>query len=119
MPIFIKICVIKLPMLIKKENAIKKENSKTCTAWEHNHPTKNLSYATILIDGRYPETKRVTNLECEEIIFVRVCPGSPEPCPLRPTKLEYKSVRVSQAPAQSIPKKETFKSTKAIPTTSR
>ena len=57
-------------MLIKKQNAIKKENSKTCTAWEHNHPTKNLSYATILINGRYPEEKRATNLESEEIIFV-------------------------------------------------
>jgi mannose-6-phosphate isomerase class I len=57
-------------MLIKKQNAIKHENSKTCTAWEHNHPTKNLSYATILINGRYPEQKRVTNLESEEIIFV-------------------------------------------------
>jgi len=37
---------------------------------EHDHPTDNLSLATSLIDGRYPEQKRVTNLECEEICYV-------------------------------------------------
>jgi len=36
----------------------------------YTHPTNNLSYATVSINGHYPETKRVTNLECEEVIFV-------------------------------------------------
>jgi len=57
-------------MLIKKSEAKEHKNSPDCTAWEHNHPTNNLSYATVSISGRYPETKRVTNLKCEEIIFV-------------------------------------------------
>ncbi len=57
-------------MHIKKLDAKKFENSKDCTVWEYKFPSKNLSYATALIDGRYPEQKRVTNLECEEIYFV-------------------------------------------------
>ena len=57
-------------MLIKKENTREQKNSPACTVWEHDHPTNNLSLATSLINGRYPEEKRVTNLECEEIIFV-------------------------------------------------
>jgi len=57
-------------MLIKSSDTRKKENCKGCTVWEHDHPTNNLSLATSLIDGRYPEQKRVTNLECEEICYV-------------------------------------------------
>jgi mannose-6-phosphate isomerase-like protein (cupin superfamily) len=57
-------------MLIKKSETRKKENSSTCTVWEHDHPSKNLSYATILVNGRYPEEKYASNQECEEIIFV-------------------------------------------------
>ena len=57
-------------MLIKKSEAKKYKNSSTCTAWEHDHPSEKIGYATILINGRYPETKRATNLESEEIIFV-------------------------------------------------
>ncbi|MEN7982517.1 MAG: hypothetical protein ABFQ65_03655 [Nanoarchaeota archaeon] len=57
-------------MLIKKSNANKFENSKNCVVWEYKFPSKNFSYATALIDGRYPEQKRMANLECEEIYFV-------------------------------------------------
>ncbi len=57
-------------MLIKKSETKEHKNSQNCTAWEHNHPTKNLSYATILVNGRYPENKYATNQECEEIILV-------------------------------------------------
>ena len=57
-------------MLIKKTDATKQENSKDCTVWEYNFPSKDFSYATARIDGRYPDEKRVTNLECEEIYFV-------------------------------------------------
>ena len=46
---------ILIKMLIKKEDARKHENSKTCTVWEYDHPTKELSYATAKINGRYPE----------------------------------------------------------------
>ncbi|RLG09260.1 cupin domain-containing protein [Candidatus Pacearchaeota archaeon] len=57
-------------MLIKKEESRKHENSKTCTVWEYDHLSEKLSYATSLINGRYPEEKRVTNLECEEMCYV-------------------------------------------------
>jgi len=57
-------------MLIKKSEAKKIQNSQDCTVWEYDFPSKGLSYATALINGRYPEQKRVSNLECEEIYFV-------------------------------------------------
>ena len=57
-------------MLIKKSETRKKQTAKGCTVWEHDHPTDNLSLATSLIDGRYPEEKRVINLECEEMCYV-------------------------------------------------
>jgi len=57
-------------MLIKKSETREHKNSPSCTVWEHDHPTDNLSLATTLIDGRYPEEKRVTNTECEEIVYV-------------------------------------------------
>jgi mannose-6-phosphate isomerase-like protein (cupin superfamily) len=57
-------------MLIKKSEARKKQNSKDCTIWEYEYPSKNFSYATALIDGRYPEERRATNLESEEVYYV-------------------------------------------------
>ncbi len=57
-------------MLIKKTDARKKENSKDCTVWEYEYPSKNFSYATALIDGRYPQEKRAINRECEEVYYV-------------------------------------------------
>ena len=57
-------------MLIKKSDAIKKENSKDCTVWEYEYPSKNFSFASALINGRYPEEKRAINTECEEVYYV-------------------------------------------------
>ncbi len=57
-------------MLIKKSESQKKENSKDCTVWEYEYPSTSFSFATALINGRYPEEKRVINLECEEIYYV-------------------------------------------------
>lgn len=57
-------------MLIKKSESTKHKNSKDCTVWEYEFPCKNFSYATALINGRYPDQKRATNLECEEVYFV-------------------------------------------------
>jgi mannose-6-phosphate isomerase-like protein (cupin superfamily) len=57
-------------MLIKKSKSKKIQNSPDCTVWEYDFPSKDFSYATTLINGRYPEQKRVTNLECEEIYYV-------------------------------------------------
>ena len=57
-------------MLIKKSESKKHENSKDCTVWEYEYPSELFSFATALINGRYPEEKRVTNLECEETYYV-------------------------------------------------
>jgi mannose-6-phosphate isomerase-like protein (cupin superfamily) len=38
--------------------------------WEYLFPSNDFSFATALIDGRYPEEKRVANLECEEVYYV-------------------------------------------------
>ena len=57
-------------MLIKKAESEKKSNSRLCTVWEYGYPSEDFSFATALIDGRYPEEKRVTNLECEEVYYI-------------------------------------------------
>lgn len=57
-------------MLIKKNQSKKIENSKDCTVWEYESPSELFSFATALINGRYPEEKRSVNLGCEEIYYV-------------------------------------------------
>ncbi|MCR4264051.1 MAG: cupin domain-containing protein [Candidatus Roizmanbacteria bacterium] len=57
-------------MMVKKSSAIEIKNSKDCTVWEYEYPSRLFSLATALIDGRYPEEKRTTNLECEEVYYV-------------------------------------------------
>jgi len=57
-------------MLLKKEDANKKQNSDFCTVWEYEYCNKNSSFATALIDGRYPEEKRAVNLNCDQVYYV-------------------------------------------------
>ncbi len=57
-------------MLIKKGEAKSKQNSKDCTVWEYEYPSSNFSFATALINGRYPEQKRSVNIECEQLYYV-------------------------------------------------
>ena len=57
-------------MLIKKSESKRKENSKDCTIWEYECPSKDLSFATALINERYPKEGRLRNLKCEEIYYV-------------------------------------------------
>jgi mannose-6-phosphate isomerase-like protein (cupin superfamily) len=57
-------------MLIKKSESKKKENSKSCTVWEYELPSKLFSFVTALINGRYPDKGMVANLQCEEIYYV-------------------------------------------------
>lgn len=57
-------------ILIKKEEANKKQNSNLCTVWEYEYPNKNSSFATALINGRYPEEKRSVNLKCDQVYYV-------------------------------------------------
>lgn len=57
-------------MKITKEQAKKVQNSPECTVWEYHIESDMMSFATALIDGRYPEKGRVVNEGCEEIYFV-------------------------------------------------
>jgi mannose-6-phosphate isomerase-like protein (cupin superfamily) len=57
-------------MLIKKEQSRQKQKSKDCTVWEYDYPIDSFSFATALINGRYPEEKRSVNLECAEFYYV-------------------------------------------------
>ena len=57
-------------MLIKKSDSKKIENSADCVVHEYAYPSELFSFATALINGRYPDEKRVTNLDCEEIYYV-------------------------------------------------
>ncbi len=57
-------------MLIKKEHSHKKSNSDNCIVWEYDSKNENYNIATAFIDGRYPDEKRVVNLEIEEIYYV-------------------------------------------------
>ena len=57
-------------MFIKKSKSQKIENSKDCIVWEYTYPSNQFSFATALINGRYPEERRVVNLDCEEVYYV-------------------------------------------------
>ena len=57
-------------MLIKKSESKKLENSKECTVWEYPFNSSLFSFATSVINGRYPEERRVCNKECEEVYYV-------------------------------------------------
>ena len=58
-------------MLVKKIEAKEVSNSDKCTVWEYDTHTKNFNVATSFINGRFPDEKRVVNLELEEIYYVQ------------------------------------------------
>lgn len=57
-------------MLIKANEAIKKENTSSCIVWEYNFPIKELWFATALINWRYPNTGKAVNHECDELYYI-------------------------------------------------
>ena len=57
-------------MLIKKKDAKRFANSSRCIAYEYDFKDKDLNVAFIEINGRYPETGRVVNEVCKELVFV-------------------------------------------------
>lgn len=58
-------------MLVKKAESKKVSNSDRCTVWEYDMDNENFNVATAYIDGRFPDEKRVVNLELEEIYYVQ------------------------------------------------
>jgi mannose-6-phosphate isomerase-like protein (cupin superfamily) len=57
-------------MLISQSDALKKENSWSCTVWEYPFPNSNIGIAVVKITGMYPDTGRVVNHACDLIYFV-------------------------------------------------
>jgi mannose-6-phosphate isomerase-like protein (cupin superfamily) len=57
-------------MLIKKGSIDKKQNSQDCTVWEYEYPSNNFSFATALINGRYPEKNKAVNNGCEGAYYI-------------------------------------------------
>jgi mannose-6-phosphate isomerase-like protein (cupin superfamily) len=57
-------------MLIKKERAIKKQNSENCIAYEYEYPDLDSSIAVAEVNGRYPESGKSVNLECKQVYYV-------------------------------------------------
>lgn len=57
-------------MLIKKEQAIKKQNSDKCIVFEYEYSSNDSSFAIAEICGRYPERGKSMNLECEQAYYV-------------------------------------------------
>lgn len=57
-------------MLVKKPDAKKKNISEQCSVWEYDLPSDNVSFATALINGRFPDKGTVANMNCEEVYYV-------------------------------------------------
>ncbi len=57
-------------MLIKKEKVKFKRNSKSCSVWEYELPSRSLGFAVAKITGRYPESGASLNKKCDEIYYV-------------------------------------------------
>ncbi len=57
-------------MLLTKKLATKVSNSEKCIVHEYRIESDLISFCTAIINGRYPDSGRVSNSECEEIYFV-------------------------------------------------
>jgi mannose-6-phosphate isomerase-like protein (cupin superfamily) len=56
--------------IVRKVDAKEFKNSDVCTAFEYPLGDKDINGAVIKLDGRYPDTGRVTNKACKELVFV-------------------------------------------------
>lgn len=57
-------------MRIKSNEVRSKVNSKSCSVNEYDFPFKNLGIAIVKINGRYPDSGKAMNTECDEIYYV-------------------------------------------------
>jgi len=57
-------------MFIKNVDARKKENAPSCTVWEYDFPSKELWFAIVDINGRFPESGKAVNHQCDEIYYI-------------------------------------------------
>ena len=56
---------------MSKENSISRKNSDTCHVIEYEIGDQDLDFALVSLDGRYPETGRVINTKCKEIVYIQ------------------------------------------------
>jgi mannose-6-phosphate isomerase-like protein (cupin superfamily) len=54
----------------KKHQSSERKNSDVCVVTTYSISDETIDFAIAKISGRYPETKRVTNYDCKEIIYV-------------------------------------------------
>lgn len=46
------------------------ENGEHCQVTEHQHHDARINFSVIEINGRYPQSDRVTNLGCQELAYI-------------------------------------------------
>lgn len=56
--------------VVKRHNAVRHENAKTCIALEYETGNNMIDIAAISISGRYPEAGRAYNEKCTLLTFV-------------------------------------------------
>lgn len=56
--------------IIKLEQAQRFDNSEKCKLLEYNFKDKDIDCATVVINGRYPDTGYCMNEKCKELIYV-------------------------------------------------
>ncbi|KTD09431.1 cupin domain-containing protein [Legionella jamestowniensis] len=54
-----------------KNQTIHRKNSDNCLVTEYPINDKNIDFAMVKINGRYPDTRRATNLTCQEIVYIK------------------------------------------------
>lgn len=55
---------------IPQEQSLQRQNSEICTVTEYPMVDNQLDFAMVNISGRYPDSGRVTNLKCKEIVYI-------------------------------------------------
>lgn len=56
---------------MSKENRISRKNSDRCHVIEYEIGDQDLDFAIVSLEGRYPETGRVINKKCKEIVYIQ------------------------------------------------
>ena len=56
--------------IVKKDEVLIHENSKTCIATEYPSADKDINVALVKINGRYPEVGYALNEVCKELAFI-------------------------------------------------
>lgn len=54
-----------------KHQSIQRKNSDVCIVTEHPIEDSAIDFAIVKITGRYPNTQRVTNQKCKEIVYIQ------------------------------------------------